>query len=73
MNLKEEICSYCGSNDFVIGRHNGYGNVYPNKLISIRDQKLYHVICLKCGTVVRSYVKKPEKLVIRKRKSLQND
>lgn len=68
MNLKEEKCNYCGGIEFVIGRHNGYGNVFPNKLISIKDQKLYHVICLNCGTVVRSFVKKPEKLVIKKKK-----
>lgn len=59
-NLK---CPYCGETEFVEGKQDGYGTVTPaNKVLTLKSQDLYHVICLNCGTVVRSYVKEPLKL-----------
>ena len=57
-------CPYCGGEEFVEGKQDGYADVVPaNKTFTLRSEKLYHVICLKCGTVVRSYVKNPKDLV----------
>ena len=48
---------------FALGKQDGYAEVYPaDKFFSFKSQKLYHEICLDCGTVVRSYIKNPEKL-----------
>lgn len=60
---KTFTCPYCGGKKFALGVQNGYAEVYPaDKFFSFKSRKLYHEICLDCGTVVRSYVKKPEKL-----------
>ncbi|MCM1052863.1 MAG: hypothetical protein NC483_02670 [Ruminococcus sp.] len=67
--MNKEICPYCGGKEFVKAKHNGYGNVYPaSKRITTKEQKLYHIICLDCGTVVRSFVKNPRKLETKKDK-----
>lgn len=57
-------CPCCGGEEMVEGMQNGYGEVGPaDRKITFRSQVLYHTICLKCGTVVRSYVKDPKKLL----------
>lgn len=61
---KNEKCPYCGSNKNVIGVQSGYASVSANKSLTFKTQILYHVICLDCGSVIRSFVKNPEKLVI---------
>lgn len=58
-------CPYWGGEEFVEGvQSSGYAQISPaNKTFTLRSEKLYHVICLKCGTIVRSYVNNPENLV----------
>lgn len=56
-------CPYCGGEEFVEGTQKGYADIIPNKYFTLRSESLHHVICLKCGTIVRSYVKNPENLV----------
>lgn len=57
-------CPYCGGTD-MIETQNAYGatTVVGNVF---RGAALYHVICKNCGSVVRSYVKTPEKLISKK-------
>lgn len=63
----QEKCPYCGKQEFVEGKQEGYGSVAPaNKVLSFKSQVLYHVICLNCGAVVKSYVKEPKKIVVKK-------
>ena len=52
------------SNRNVIGVQSGYATVSANKSLTFKTQNLYHVICLNCGSVIRSFVKNPEKLII---------
>ncbi len=60
----EEKCPYCGANQFVEGKQEGYATVSPiSKTLTFKSQKLYHKICLECGAVVKSYVKNPKKIV----------
>lgn len=64
---KKEKCPYCGAQEFVEGKQEAYGSVAPaNKVLSFKSQTLYHIICLNCGTVVRSYIKNPTKILIKK-------
>ena len=64
---KEEKCPYCGSEEFVEGKQEGYAAVGPaHKTLSLKFQKLYHKICLNCGAVVKSYVENPKKIVVKK-------
>ena len=65
MNTEKTVCQYCGGTDFITGKQQGYAAVMTKKF-SFRDQILYHDICRKCGTVVRSYIKEPEKFVGKK-------
>ena len=61
---KQEKCPYCGSTNNVIGIQDGYAAVSANKSLTFKSQRLYNVICLNCGTVIRSFVKNPERLII---------
>lgn len=64
MSKKIEIkeCPYCGNKTFSEGRQMGQGNVQSTKGVFkgalSSGTPLYHTICLKCGSVVHSYVEK---------------
>ena len=63
--IKEEKCPYCGSLEFVEAKQDSYACVSPMKTFTFKSQILYHTICLNCGSVVRSYVKNPKKLLLK--------
>lgn len=58
---KKYICPWCGSEEITYGVQNGAADVRPAKPIAIARENLIHVICKKCGTVIRSYIEKPQK------------
>jgi len=61
MEHKQESCPYCGGSELVKGKQNGYGAVFPyHRITSFSAQKLVHLICKNCGTVVRSYIEDPQ-------------
>lgn len=59
---KGHTCPWCDSKEIVIGKQMGYGNVQPNRFMTIKGEPLLHVICKNCGTVIRSYVEHPDNL-----------
>lgn len=62
-----EKCPFCGNKEFIEVVQAGYASVYPaNKVFTLKSQSLFHVICLNCGAVVKSYVKEPQKLAPKK-------
>ena len=63
---KQEKCPRCGCENNVIGVQSSYGRVCADTRFFGSGQTLYHVICLQCGNVIRSYVKNPERLIVRK-------
>ena len=58
-------CPRCGGTEMIECYQTGYGAVVAlsNRL---GGRALFHVVCRRCGTVVRSYVKEPEKLLKRR-------
>lgn len=63
-----EKCPYCGKEEFVEGVQGGYAAIAPaTKVLTFKSAALYHVICLNCGAIVKSYVKDPKKLVTKKK------
>ena len=58
-------CPYCGGSEMIEAFQSAYGAVsaVSHKL---GGATLYHSICRNCGSVVRSYVKDPEKLLRRR-------
>lgn len=63
-NNSMTVCPYCGKSEF-IEAYQDYGAItaVQNKLGGCA---LYHSVCRNCGSVVRSYVKDPEKLLKKK-------
>ncbi|WP_024413432.1 hypothetical protein [Streptococcus suis] len=61
---KSMTCSYCGASDIILCKQpHGYSSVTPaDKKMAFNGKTLYHDICKNCGTVVRSFIKEPEKL-----------
>lgn len=57
-NIKINKCPYCGNKEFGKGFQRSSGKVVTNTLGI--GKKLYHIICLSCGSVVHSYVKNPD-------------
>lgn len=67
MENAEEKCPHCGKKNSFIVRQSGYADVMPMEF-SLKSQTLYHVVCLECGTVIRSFIKEPKKLLTDKEK-----
>ena len=59
------ICPYCGGGEMIEARQSGYADISSEDNIW-GGVALYHTVCRRCGSVVRSYVKNPEKLLKRK-------
>ncbi len=55
-------CPYCGSTEMIEALQSAYGAIYA-KSHPFGGRALYHSVCRKCGSIVRSYVKEPEKLL----------
>ena len=63
MELKQDICPHCGGTETVIGKQFDRASVYrENAFMILGGSPLFHVVCLDCGTVIRSYVKNPKTL-----------
>lgn len=61
MKISITSCPFCGGSEFVKGIQGNQGRIYSVHSLK-RSQYLVHIICLECGSVVRSYVNEPEKL-----------
>ena len=55
-------CPYCGSSEMIEAYQSCYGAIVATSH-KLGGCSLYHSVCRKCGTIVRSYVKDPEKLL----------
>lgn len=64
MDTVEKIttCPYCGCKKTAVGVQSGYASIRRDKTFTLKSQALYHEICLDCGTVLRSFVKRPQDL-----------
>ncbi|MBR2520978.1 MAG: hypothetical protein IKE62_02190 [Oscillospiraceae bacterium] len=58
-------CPYCGGTRMVEAFQTAYGAVSGTGH-KLSGRPLYHSVCLKCGSVVRSFVKEPEMLLKRR-------
>lgn len=58
-------CPFCGGTEIIESYQTGYATVTATNNMW-GGVSLYHSICRNCGSVVRSYVKEPEKLLKRK-------
>ena len=58
-------CPFCGGTEVIESCQGGYGSVSAVSNV-LGGATLYHSICRNCGSVVRSYVKEPEKLLKKK-------
>ena len=64
MKLNMERCPFCGYSEFIEARQYA-----PEAYVSAQalfGQELKYVICRHCGSVVRTYVEDPEKLLKKK-------
>ena len=58
-------CPYCGGEEFVFGYQAGYGAITGDDSM-LTGTALRHQICRACGSVVRSFVDEPDKLLKRR-------
>ena len=67
--VKIEKCPFCGGENFIETKVNSYGSSYlrPLKKKGLRSATLFATVCTDCGSVVRTYVRSPKKLLPKKR------
>ena len=58
-------CPYCGGTEMIESYQTAYGAVTARSTVW-GGVPLFHAVWRRCGSVVRSYVKEPEKLLKRK-------
>ena len=64
--IRDERCPYCGNTEFIQAMQSFQGGIMGVENIWGMGQELHHVICRRCGSVVRSYVRNPEALLKKK-------
>ena len=64
MKVYIERCPFCGYAEFIEAKQM-QGEAYVSGE-ALFGQQLNHIICRHCGSVVRSYVEKPENLLKKK-------
>ena len=70
MKIQLERCPFCGYSEFIEARQ-----AAPETYVTaqtILGQPLYHTICRNCGSVVRSFVEVPEKLLRKKDRRIKD-
>ena len=60
--VKIEKCQYCGGEEFIEGPITAYGRDISVATGVFSSVRLFASICCDCGSVVRTFCKKPEKL-----------
>lgn len=60
---KKDVCKHCGGNSFVETKHGNEAVVHSINRLNSRKETLYHMICVDCGTIKRSYVKNAKRLL----------
>lgn len=61
MEEKQDICPHCGGTRLARAKNStNYCRLSRYDSIFANGKPLVYLICLKCGTVVRSYVEEPE-------------
>lgn len=62
MENKEWICTHCGGKEFFIGAQDGHACM-KTSVWALKSEPIKHEICIACGTIVRSYIENPQKLI----------
>ncbi|KGR76339.1 hypothetical protein [Ureibacillus sinduriensis] len=58
---KTTECPKCGEKELGLGKHSGYGAMYPyNRMMSL-GLEIEYLICTECGFIIESYVKKTKR------------
>ena len=69
MKVYIERCPFCGRSEFIEAAQHGV-EAYVNGE-ALLGQRLNHLICRNCGSVVRSYVAEPELLLKKKNRRIK--
>jgi len=59
----QDICPYCHGRNFVLARQRGDGRLTYSEIVTLEPGTLYHILCLNCGTVVRTFMDDPSVLL----------
>lgn len=58
--IEVKVCPYCGGKDFGEGRQRGHAKLVKTSF-ALSGEDIHHIICMTCGSIVRSYVKHPDR------------
>ncbi len=59
-NIEVKECPYCEGTEFGEGCQRGYAKLVTGTF-DLGGQDIYHIVCMNCGSIVRSYVRHPDK------------
>ena len=59
-STKVTECPKCCGKELGKGKHSGYAVMHPDNKMSFGSDVEY-IICIECGFIIESYVKRPEK------------
>ena len=64
MKINLQRCPFCGYGEFIEAKQWNVEAYLQGE--ALFGQEIQHTVCRHCGSIVRSYVKEPEKLLKRK-------
>lgn len=54
-----DICPYCRGRNFILAQQTTDGTLTCQEITTLEPGRLYHLVCLNCGTIVRTFVEDP--------------
>lgn len=58
IDIKVDKCPYCGHDEFGLGFQEDYARIVKSYFRF--GQTPYHIICLNCGSIVRTFIENPK-------------
>lgn len=58
-----DVCPYCHGQNFILACQQPDGTLKYQEIVTLEKGKLYHIVCLACGTVVRTFMADPSQLL----------
>lgn len=62
MDIRVTECPFCHGSEFIEAKQEGHAQI-SSMQNGWYSGVLYHTVCRRCGSVVRSFVKDPEKML----------
>jgi predicted nucleic-acid-binding Zn-ribbon protein len=62
--MLKDICPQCSGRNFIIAAADASGQLHAGAVETLEPNRLYYIVCLQCGHVLRAFVPDPSSLLV---------